>query len=168
MAAPAARATTVRIARVGAGSEETPENGGLDPLDASFARALERRNMAAHRADAVTEVVDLETFSHDATTLAISFDCLVSRGGQRLLEADQGWARGRSPVRQREIAIAYIVPETGRWKEKRDLAKRAVKVSDTAQDAVAAALEAARSDRRMVVVLGRDGRPTEWRTTDLE
>lgn len=152
--------------------------GGASPdVQQSLKQAFESRNLAAHEADAVTQVTDLDSFRKNAIAAAIGIDALLSRGCRRLLTRRHGRRLKTTPIESPGIRLRFVdLRNDGRWHERLEAmasgpllrAAPAVTASTDFASARNTAQGRAERARQVLVARGRDGIPTWWRPTDLD
>jgi hypothetical protein len=141
---------------------------GSLPLEGAFKDAATERHTAAHQAAAGVEVPDLVDHLRNIRAIALGFDVLASRGGQRLLEGDMRVAHGTGAIRASHLELRFVSAVGSKWVDKSERAVRARRRHDSKEQAILEAMSIARASRNPVVCLGSDGRAIQWFTTDLE
>lgn len=99
-------------------------------LSEVFKSASLRRHRAAHVAGADTPPTDLKQFVKEAFAIAITFDALLSKSIQKLLENDDDFLRNGIKLNVNDVQIRTIKFVDNRWKEYKGNNVRAFRTSD--------------------------------------
>jgi len=100
------------------------------PLSEVFKSASSRRHRAAHVAGADTPPTDIKQFVKEAFAIAITFDALLSKSIQKLLENDDDFLRNGIKINVNHIQIRTIKFVDNKWKEYKGNSARAFRASE--------------------------------------
>ncbi len=140
-------------------------NLGVLPLKEAFKISCERRHMAAHQANAITEATELENFMIEALAIAIGIDLLLSRALRLLIDADSNYLSNKQKLPANSIKIRILEQRAdNKWHDKLEGNIRATEVSGDFNNLLRAARTRAKERSEAVVVLGPRSLPMRWYT----
>ncbi|MFH8980156.1 hypothetical protein [Streptomyces varsoviensis] len=139
---------------------------GSMPLKPAYDQSMRLRHEAAHNADANTQPRDLQTFCSQAIATALGFDVVASRAARLLKEGEPDILIKKVKVSER-VNIRFIDLGPKGYVERREGAKRAVRISSDPEDALKKALRNAAKEYEPVVMRDERGLPISWVATDL-
>ncbi len=101
------------------------------PID-SFKSAASRRHNAAHDADTDSPYDNLLNYVNEATSIAFSFDTLITKSLYFISRQDRAYLRGDKKIRTEDISIRLIRRQGDQWKYfKNKNSPRPIKISRT-------------------------------------
>lgn len=99
-------------------------------LSEVFKSASLRRHRAAHVAGADTPPTDIKQFVKEAFAIAITFDALLSKSIQKLLENNDDFLRNGVKINANHIQIRTVKFVDNKWKEYKGNSMRAFRASN--------------------------------------
>lgn len=132
------------------------------PLSEVFKSASLRRHKAAHVAGADTPPTDLKQFVKEAFAIAITFDALLSKSIQKLLENDDDFLRNGVRLNVNDVQIRTIKFVDSRWKEYKGNSARAFRVSNDFDILSREARRRALNSKELIVEFDKCGLVSWW------
>jgi hypothetical protein len=150
------------------GSVASRANIGVLDLKGAMSAAAARRHAAAHKADAIVEIGELQAFEAEAVGIALSFDLLLSVALRKLLDADRDYLTRQRKVAGKDATFRIIEYAKGWWREIVPPGVRAYKRSKDENPLRSECSLRARAAGQAVIIRGAKGFPAEWFTPDVD
>lgn len=131
-------------------------------LSEIFKSAALRRHRAAHVAGADTPPIDLKQFVKDAFAIAITFDALLSKAIQKLLENNDDFVRNNIKLNANDVKVRTIKFVDNKWKEYKGSNLRAYRVSSEFDLLVTDARDRALAKKELIVEFDESGLVRRW------
>jgi hypothetical protein len=131
-------------------------------LSEIFKSAALRRHRAAHVAGADIPSTDIKQFVKEAFAIAITFDALLSKAIQKLVENDNDFVRNGQKLNANSIKIRIIKHVDGKWKEYRDNSNRAFRTSSDLDTLQREARQRAFQAKELIVEFDEHGIVSWW------
>lgn len=132
------------------------------PLAEIFKSAATRRHKAAHVAGVDTPPIDLKQFVKDAFAIAITFDALLSKAIQKLLENNDDYIRNDVKLNANDVKIRTIKFVDGKWKEYKGNSIRAYRVSSQFDSLANDARHRAQVNKELIIEFDESGIVSYW------
>ncbi|SFR44320.1 hypothetical protein SAMN04488073_1319 [Marinobacter gudaonensis] len=127
-----------------------------------FRSAAIRRHRAAHVAGADTPPTDIKQFVREAFSIAITFDALLSKAIQKLLENDDDYIRKGLKLSADSVNFRTIKFIDNKWKEYKGNSARAFRTSNDYQELSREARRRALTSKELIVEFDQAGLVTWW------
>ncbi|MBB3184170.1 hypothetical protein FHR95_001731 [Halomonas fontilapidosi] len=131
-------------------------------LSEIFGSASLRRHRAAHVAGADTPPTDIKQFVKEAFAIAITFDALLSKAIQKLIENDDDFVRNGQKVDASSVKFRTIKFVDGRWKEYIGNSRRAFRTSNELDVLQREARRRAHMSKEVIVEFDEQGLVNWW------
>lgn len=132
------------------------------PLSEIFKSASIRRHKAAHVAGTDTPPTDIKQFVKEAFAIAITFDALLSKAIQKLIENDNNFVRNSVKLNADNIEFRTIRFIDGKWKEYKGDNARAFRASDDLEALSREARRRALAAKELIVEFDQCGLVSFW------
>ncbi|WP_375170302.1 HEPN domain-containing protein [Marinobacter sp.] len=131
-------------------------------LSEIFKSASIRRHKAAHVAGADTPPTDIKQFVKEAFAIAITFDALLSKAIQKMIENDDDFARNGIKINSNNVSFRTIRFIDGKWKEYKGDNARAFRASDDLDVLSRNARRRALASKELIVEFDQSGLVSSW------
>lgn len=131
-------------------------------LSELYRSAALRRHKAAHVAGADTPPNDIKQFVKEAFAIAITFDALLSKSIQKLIENDDAFVRNGQKLNCNSISYRTIRFADGRWKEYQGARERAFRTSTDLEPLERDARRRALISKDLIVEFDENGLVSGW------
>lgn len=131
-------------------------------LSEIFKSASLRRHKAAHVAGADTPPTDIKQFVKEAFAIAITFDALLSKAIQKLIENDDDFLRNGIKLGSNNIKVRTIRFIDGKWKEYKGDSPRAFRASADLDYLSREARRRALVSKELIVEFDESGLVSRW------
>ncbi|WP_159065982.1 MAE_28990/MAE_18760 family HEPN-like nuclease [Deinococcus ficus] len=141
---------------------------GIPDLKSTFKAAASRRHSAAHNSSASVEFSDLDSFKNEIIAISMCFDLIISLGLRRTLDRDNKVVVNGNPLAGGHVKVRFIEVEGGKFKERLPNKPRAIKSSNTLEDALNQAYPRAKQAEEAIIIRPSGGFPTAWTTPYID